>query len=209
MTQIKICGITNEPDALQCLRYGADALGFVFADSPRRVSPAQARKIVTACGPFVTAVGVFVNRPVEEVKQTLEATGCTLAQLHGDEPEHYLQALSPFGAIKAIRVGDHLDVAAITRYKEARAILLDTYVAGVAGGTGRQFDPALAAELVQGGWRVILAGGLTPENVGEVVARARPYAVDVSSGVEREPGRKDPDKIARFVAAVRAADRRD
>jgi phosphoribosylanthranilate isomerase len=129
-----------------------------------------------------------------------------IAQLHGDETEECVQSLHPYAVIKAIRVKDGVDREALSHYRSARAILLDTFVEGKAGGTGQRFDLSIACELVNSGWRVIVAGGLTPENVGEVVTTARPYGVDVSTGVEATLGRKDPEKVARFVAAVRAAD---
>jgi phosphoribosylanthranilate isomerase len=207
MTRIKICGITNLEDAQLAAACGADAIGFVFADSPRRVAPEKAGEIMAQMEPFVTGVGVFVDAAVDEVRGALQVSGCMVAQLHGNEGEDYIQALSPYGVVKALRVGEKLDAGRAGRYKKARAILLDTYVPGQAGGTGRRFDLAVAGQMVRGGWRVIVAGGLTPENVGEVVASVRPYGVDVSSGVEAAPGRKDHDKVARFVAAVRAAER--
>jgi len=207
MTRIKICGITNREDAHRAAECGADAIGFVFAESPRRTTPEAAGKIMAELGPFVTGVGVFVDAPVDEVKRALEVSGCTVAQLHGDEGEEYIKSLASYRVIKAIRVGASLDETNTGRYKKAGAILLDTYVAGQVGGTGRRFDPAVAARLVKEGWRVIVAGGLRPENVGEVVSSVRPYGVDVSTGVEAAPGRKDREKVAQFIAAVRAADR--
>lgn len=207
MTRIKVCGITNREDAAHCAACGADAIGFVFADSPRRIAPERAREIMCRLEPFVTGVAVFVDRLAEEVRRTLEITGCSVAQLHGSEPPHYIRSLAPYPVIKAVRVRESLDEALVSSYKEARAILLDTHVAGVAGGTGERFDLALARKLVQEGWRVIVAGGLTSDNVGEVVASVRPYGVDVSSGVESAPGRKDPERVAQFIASVRAADR--
>jgi len=207
MTRIKICGITNLQDAQWAAQCGADALGFVLAESPRRIAPARAREILRRIEPFVTGVGVFVDLPAEEVKSLLGATGCAVAQLHGSEPPEYLDQLAPYAVIKAIRVGPALDATHVGRYKGVSAILLDTFVEGSAGGTGQRFDPKLAGALVQEGWRVIMAGGLTPENVADVVASVRPYGVDVSTGVERAPGSKDPEKVARFIAAVRAADR--
>ncbi len=206
MTRIKICGMTNREDALWAAECGADAIGFVFAESSRRVAVEAAGEIMAEMEPFVTGVGVFVNRTADEVRAALRVSGCTVAQLHGDEAEDDIRSLAPYGVIKAIRVGASLDETSIGRYKEARAILLDTYVAGQVGGTGRRFDPAVAARLVKEGWRVIVAGGLTPENVGGVVASVRPYGVDVSTGVEAAPGRKDRERVARFIAAVRAAD---
>jgi len=205
MTRVKICGITNREDAECAARCGADAIGFVFADSPRRVTPEQAREILQGLDPFVTAVGVFVNRPVAQVRQALEISGCSAAQLHGEEGEEDIAALAPFAVIKAVRVRGRLDGADLTRYKGANAILLDAYSPEREGGTGARSDPAVAAAVVREGWRVIVAGGLTPENVAAVVAMAAPYGVDVSTGVESAPGRKDHEKVARFIAAVRAA----
>jgi phosphoribosylanthranilate isomerase len=127
--------------------------------------------------------------------------------LHGGESPNFIPALSPYSVVKAMRVRGGLDETMVRRYKDAAAILLDTYVAGQAGGTGERFDPAVAARLVKEGWRVIVAGGLTPDNVGEVVAAVRPYGVDVSTGVEAAPGKKDAHKVADFISAVRAADR--
>ena len=206
MTRIKVCGITNQEDAEHAAGCGVDAIGFVFAESPRRIVPERVRDIMRALEPFVVGVGVFMDRPAAEVKRTLDMTGCTVAQLHGREPPDYIEALAPYGVIKAVRVRERLDEALVNSYKEARAILLDTFVAGVAGGTGQRFAPGLATGLVKRGWRVIVAGGLTPENVGELVGSVRPYGVDVSTGVESAPGDKDPERVEQFVAAVRAAD---
>jgi phosphoribosylanthranilate isomerase len=206
VTRIKICGITNESDAETCLAHGADAIGFMFADSPRRVSVECARDILRSCGPFATAVGVFVDSAIDEVRRTLDVTGCALAQLHGSESAQFIEALSPSRVVKAIRIGS--DQGRVCEsFRTARAILLDTYVPGRAGGTGKRFHPSVAAALVSDGWRVIVAGGLTPENVGEVVQTVRPYGVDVSSGVESAPGRKDHTRVKDFVAAVRAVQR--
>jgi phosphoribosylanthranilate isomerase len=207
MTRIKICGITNHDDAEVAARSGADAIGFVFANSPRKVAPEIARDIMRELDPFVTGVGVFVDRPVTEVCATLEQTGCKVAQLHGNEPPSYINDLRPYRVVKVIRVAERLDETQVSGYKGVGAILLDTFVAGLAGGTGRRFDPALAVTLIEAGWRVIIAGGLTPENVGDLVTSVRPYGVDVSGGVESTPGRKDHTKVAEFIAAVRAADR--
>ncbi len=207
MTRIKICGIARREDARHAAECGADAIGFVFAESPRHVSPEQAGEIMSAVGPFLTGVGVFVDSTVKEVRSALRSSFCTVAQLHGGEPADFIEALSPYSVVKAIRVRGALDETMVRRYKKAAAILLDTHVADRAGGTGRRFSPAVAAGLVKEGWRVIVAGGLTPDNVGEVVAAVRPYGVDVSTGVEATPGKKDPQKVAEFIAAVRAADR--
>ena len=206
MTRIKICGITNREDAQAAVDAGADAIGFNFAESPRHVTPERAAEITAVVSPFVTCVGIFVDASVSEVRETLRVSGCTVAQLHGAESEEHIRALAPIPAIKVVRVGNSLDTSEFEHYREARAILLDTYVAGQMGGTGRRFDPTLASGLIEDGWRVIMAGGLTPENVGEVVTQVRPHGVDVSSGVEISPGRKDHVKMQQFVAAVRAAE---
>ena len=206
MTRVKICGITNYDDGEWAAQCGADAIGFQFAESPRRVTPERAGDILREIEPFATGVGIFVDAEAAEIRRALEISGCAAAQLHGNEPEQLIQALHPYAVIKVIHVRGALDEGDLLRYKRARAILLDTYAPDRAGGTGEQFDPGIAAGLVRKGWRIIVAGGLTPENVGDVVASVRPYGVDVSSGVESEPGRKDHEKVARFVAAVRAAD---
>jgi phosphoribosylanthranilate isomerase len=204
MTRVKICGITNIEDARWAAKCGADAIGFVFAESGRRIAPEAAGEIMREMGPFLTGVGVFVDAPVEEVRRALHVSGCTVAQLHGDETQEQIEALAPYPVVKAIRVRGEAAPHVLAQYRAARAILLDTYAEGRMGGTGQRFDLSIASELVSGGWRVIVAGGLTPENVGEVISAVRPYGVDVSTGVEAAPGRKDPDKVARFIAAVRA-----
>lgn len=206
MTRIKICGITNAEDAECAARCGADALGFVFAESPRRVEPSRARAILAEVEPFITGVGVFVNSTLAEVRDTLATTGCTVAQLHGEEGAGLLDSLVPFAAMKVFHVRDQLDEQQLLPFRRARAILLDTFVPGRSGGTGQQFDHRLVADLIQRGWRIVIAGGLTPDNVYDVVRTVRPYGVDVSSGVEAAPGRKDHHMIEDFVAAVREAD---
>jgi phosphoribosylanthranilate isomerase len=204
MTRVKICGITSIEDARWAAECGADAIGFVFAESGRRVAPEAAGEIMREMGPFLTGVGVFVDAPVEEVRRALQVSGCTVAQLHGDETQGQIEALAPYPMVKAVRVKGTIPRDLPGRCRGARAILLDTYAEGAMGGTGQRFDLSIASELVKVGWRVIVAGGLTPENVGEVISAVRPYGVDVSTGVEAAPGRKDPDKVARFIAAVRA-----
>jgi phosphoribosylanthranilate isomerase len=206
LTRIKICGMTNHADAECAASHGADAIGFIFAPSPRQVTPPAARAILAGVEPFVTGVGVFVNAELDAVRETLEATGCSVAQLHGDEDADFVRALAPYAAVKVFRVRDKLSMETVAPYQSARAILLDAYVPGVPGGTGERFDPRLARDLVQRGWRVIVAGGLTPDNVHDLVTTVRPYGVDVISGVEAAPGRKDHRKIQDFIAAVRAAD---
>lgn len=215
MTVVKICGITNQADARVAAEAGADLIGFVFhPPSPRHVSPEQVREIVRGIRPTTAAreadafprfVGVFVDRRTEAVARILDFCGLDYAQLHGTEPPQDLTALTELGhqVIKAFRVRDADSLAGVSGY-QAAAYLLDTYVPGAPGGTGRRFDWSLALDAKRHG-PVILAGGLRPDNVGEAVRMIRPWGVDVSSGVESEPGRKDPDKVRRFVAGAKTA----
>jgi phosphoribosylanthranilate isomerase len=211
MTRIKVCGITNREDAEIAATCGVDAIGFVFAESPRRVAPEHARELLRGLDPFLVGVGVFVNSPVEEVRRVLELTGCSVAQLHGDEGPEYVEELAPYGVVKVVRVPRRGEDGAGVRREWAHpphscTVLLDTLVPEKMGGTGERFDLSVAEEMVREGYRVIVAGGLTAENVGEVVTRVRPYGVDVSSGVEVAPGRKDHQKVREFVEAVRVSD---
>ncbi|GLZ85573.1 N-(5'-phosphoribosyl)anthranilate isomerase [Metapseudomonas resinovorans] len=201
--RIKICGITRIEDALAAVAAGADAIGFVFyAKSPRAVTPAQAGAIIAALPPFVTTVGLFVDMPRAELTQLLEEVPLDLLQFHGDEsPADCGGYGRPY--IKALRVKPGDDVAAaIARYPEASGVLLDTYVAGTPGGTGEAFDWSLVPR--NAAKPLILAGGLTPENVGDAVRQVRPYAVDVSGGVEASKGIKDTAKIQAFIQQARA-----
>ncbi|WP_394208445.1 phosphoribosylanthranilate isomerase [Pseudomonas putida] len=200
----KICGITRIEDALAAAEAGADAIGFVFyAKSPRAVDVRQARAIIAELPPFVTTVGLFVNASRCELNEILEVVPLDLLQFHGDEtPQDCEGYHRPW--IKALRVrpGDDLE-AACQLYAGARGILLDTYVAGVPGGTGEAFDWSLVpAHLSK---PIILAGGLSADNVGQAIAQVRPYAVDVSGGVERAKGIKDAAKIEAFMQAVKQA----
>ncbi len=200
----KICGITRIEDALAAAQAGADAIGFVFyAKSPRAVDVRQARAIIAEVPPFVTTVGLFVNASRCELNEILEVVPLDLLQFHGDEtPQDCEGYHRPW--IKALRVrpGDDLE-AACQLYAGARGILLDTYVAGVPGGTGEAFDWSLVpAHLSK---PIILAGGLSADNVGQAIAQVRPYAVDVSGGVERAKGIKDAAKIEAFMQAVKQA----
>ncbi|GLO05843.1 phosphoribosylanthranilate isomerase [Pseudomonas putida] len=200
----KICGITRIEDALAAAQAGADAIGFVFyAKSPRAVDVRQARAIIAELPPFVTTVGLFVNASRCELNEILEVVPLDLLQFHGDEtPQDCEGYHRPW--IKALRVrpGDDLE-AACQLYAGARGILLDTYVAGVPGGTGEAFDWSLVpAHLSK---PIILAGGLSADNVGQAIAQVRPYAVDVSGGVEQAKGIKDAAKIEAFMQAVKQA----
>ncbi len=204
MTRVKICGITSAEDALAAVEAGADALGFVFAPgTPRLVPPETAERIVAGLPPFVTAVGVFVDQPLEEVLRIAARCNLQAVQLHGDEPEAFSRRI-PLKVIKALRVRDVPDLRPIPTYP-AHAFLLDAFVEGQAGGTGALISWDLAVH-AKGHAPIILSGGLRPETVALAVRRVRPYGVDVSSGVEAGPGRKDHQKVREFIAAVRQAD---
>jgi phosphoribosylanthranilate isomerase len=200
----KICGITRIEDALAAVEAGADAIGFVFyPKSPRAVTAQQAKAIIAALPPFISTVGLFVNASACELNETLDAVPLDLLQFHGDEtPEQCEGYHRPF--IKALRVKAGDDIAAACKqYSKASGILLDTYVEGVPGGTGETFDWALIPKELSK--PIILAGGLTSANVSQAIAQVRPYAVDVSGGVEKSKGIKDHDKIRAFMSAVHGA----
>ena len=199
----KICGITRIEDALAAVEAGADAIGLVFyAKSPRAVNVQQARAIIAALPPFVTTVGLFVNASRCELGEILDAVPLDLLQFHGDEsPEDCEGYHRPY--IKALRVKAGDDIArSCQAYAKASGILLDTYVEGVPGGTGEAFDWSLVPQGLSK--PIILAGGLCAQNVAQAIAQVRPYAVDVSGGVEQSKGIKDQAKIRAFMQAVRS-----
>jgi len=201
-TRIKICGITRPEDGLAVAEAGGDAIGLVFYEpSPRNVTIEQAQAVVAALPPFVTVVGLFVNATDDEIREVLDAVPLGLLQFHGDEPAGLCGGYGlPY--IKALRMAPGLDVAATAGlYRDAQGILLDAYQPGVAGGTGEVFDWQAVPEGLKK--PIILAGGLTPDNVGEGIAQVHPYAVDVSGGVEAAKGIKDINKISAFIDAVR------
>lgn len=204
MVKVKICGITNVDDALHACACGADALGFVFYEkSPRCVSPEKARQIVAKLPPFVTTVGLFVNAAMVQIRQVVDFCGMDVIQFHGDEGPTDCN-VGPHRIIKALRVKD---ASSFTGHEAflVSALLLDAWVSGVYGGTGERFNWDLAAAVARQR-PVILAGGLTPENVADAVRIVRPYGVDVSSGVEASPGRKDPQKVAAFIRNAKRVD---
>lgn len=204
-TRVKICGITSARDAQYAVDSGADAIGLVFyPPSPRAVSIEQARDICSQLPAFVTVVALCVDKSAAEVTELLRALPVDLLQFHGNESADFCGQFSrPY--MKAIRVSENMDVAAeMLRYPGASAILLDTYRKGVPGGTGEQFDWGLVPAGQRS--RVVLAGGLNPGNIANAIATVGPYAVDVSGGVELEPGKKDPQKIADFMQQVIMAD---
>ena len=202
--RIKICGITSAHDALAAVEAGADALGFMFfQDSPRRVPIEQAGSIVRELPPFVAKVGVFVNPTETEVRVAIAECGIDTLQFHGEEPPPFCQQ---FGLkfIKAFRVQNADSLKPASEYASA-AWLLDSYVPGQHGGTGAVFNWDIAADAARRHRWVILAGGLTPENVADAVRRVKPFGLDVSSGVESSPRRKEPAKIRAFIEAARSA----
>ena len=205
--RIKICGITNEEDALAAARLGADAIGFIFAPSPRQIAPERAKQIVEVIPPFVLTVGVFVDTGPEEVARVASLCSLDVLQFHGGESSAYCGSFDR-RIIKAIRMQSRKDLDGLTEYSGAvHGLLLDTYVPNQHGGTGQTFDWSLAVEAKKHG-RIILAGGLNPENVVMAIEQVKPYAVDASSGVERSPGLKDHAKMARFIENVYEATRK-
>lgn len=206
-TRIKVCGITRPEDARLATDLGADALGFVFwPGSPRHVTAEHAARIIRALPPFVTAVGVFVNQPLDEIRATASLARLGAIQLHGDEPAATWAGV-PVPCIKAIAVDAAFDAAGIAAWPASIVPLLDAHDSTRRGGTGRLIDWRLAARLAPLR-RIVLAGGLRPENIQDAIAQVRPYAVDVSSGVEREPGIKDAARLRAFVEGVATADAR-
>ena len=202
--RVKICGITNVDDALAAVEAGADALGFMFyAPSPRAVRPGPVAEIIRALPPFIGKVGVFVNPSEEEVLHAIATCGLDAVQFHGHEAPEFC---ARFGVkvIKAFRVQDEESLQALPAY-QVGAWLLDSFVPGQFGGTGAQFNWDLALAAKKLGRPVILAGGLTPDNAAEAARRVQPFALDVSSGVEAAPGRKDAAKVRAFIRAAKGA----
>lgn len=206
-TRVKICGVTRLEDAQFAVELGAAALGFNFyPPSPRYGSPASAREIILKLSPLVVAVGVFANETKDDhVAGVAEEAGVTAVQLHGPEFPSLDRALAKFRLIRAVAVGNGFRAETL-RELQADAFLLDAFDTKFLGGTGKPFDWSLARAANNFG-TIILAGGLTPENVGQAIRDVRPFAVDVASGVESEPGIKDPAKLRDFFAAVARADK--
>ena len=199
--RVKICGITNIEDAFHAADCGADALGFVFYPaSPRCIEPDDARRIIAELPPMITTVGLFVDETSDRIRQTVEFCGLDTVQLHGEETPAQC-FYPPCRVIKALRLKEGMDDSLFSAYRVS-ALLLDAYVPGRPGGTGHCCDWE-KARLIAARHRVILAGGLNPENVAAAVDRVRPYGVDVSSGVEKSPGHKDPEKVASFIRMAR------
>ena len=203
--KVKICGITNPQDAQVAISAGADALGFVFfSESPRFIQPRVARQIIAHFPPFVIPVGIFVNAELNVVQETMQECGLALAQLHGDETPEYCETLHR-PVIRGIRLKKRGSLLAMADYKGragVRGFIVDAYSKSAYGGTGITADWDLAAEAAEEA-PIILAGGLTPDNVQEAIQKVKPHGVDVSSGVEASPGKKDPVKVQAFIQAVK------
>lgn len=202
--RVKICGITSVADALTAAEAGADMIGLMFYEgSPRHITIAQAAEISRSLSPFVLKVGVFVNPEEAQVMEAISACGLNLLQFHGDEPSDFC---TQFGlmSVKALRVQNAESIAALENY-QTDAFLLDAYSKSGLGGTGEKFNWDLAVEARKFNKPIFLAGGLTPENVAAAVAQVRPFAVDVSSGVESTPGKKDAAKVRAFITAAKSA----
>jgi len=203
MVKVKICGITNPEDAQAACAYGADAVGFVFAKSPRRVSLQTAKSIIKKLPPFVAKVGVFVNEGRDKVRKIATDCGLDCLQFHGDETPGYCDYFSDkYKIIKAVRVRGISSLAGLKKYN-VDAFLLDTYMRGRRGGTGAKFDWNLAVKAKRYGKPVILAGGIGIGNLEDAVRIARPYAVDASSSIEKAPGRKDHKLMKAFIEKIR------
>jgi phosphoribosylanthranilate isomerase len=199
---LKICGITRLSDALHAIEHGAGALGFVFwSQSPRYIAPERAAEIIAALPPDVDAVGVFVNEAVDSIRAIVAQTGISAIQLHGDETPDYASALG-WPVLKAVSVQQAEQ--AVGAWPPETTFLMDAADPVRRGGTGATVDWQQAAAAARGR-RVVLAGGLTPDNVATAIGMVRPYGVDVSSGVEDAPGVKNQDKVARFLASARSA----
>ncbi|MDP1770299.1 MAG: phosphoribosylanthranilate isomerase [Nitrospirota bacterium] len=205
MAKVKICGITSAEDARVAVEAGADALGFIFyRKSPRYIEPAVARQIIMNLPPLVIPVGVFVNEESQAVRNVMDECGLAFAQLHGNETATYCQELGR-PVLKALRVKDRSAFLALAEYRGragVRGFVLDAFSDQAYGGTGQVIDWAVAAEAAKAA-NILLAGGLTPDNVGEAIKAVQPYGVDVSSGVEREPGKKDHEKVRAFIRAAK------
>ncbi len=208
MTKVKICGITNLEDARLAIEWGADELGFNFyAGSTRYIEPRACKEIVEKLPRSTSTVGVFVNMSMNGILEVSKIAGLTAIQLHGDEDGDFVRAIRRKAGLKIIKVIRIGPVVSFIHdpFLDAHAVLLDAFSPNERGGTGRTFNWTVAKELTESFSRVYLAGGLNAENVAEAVRTVQPYAVDVASGVESSPGKKDPEKIAAFIKAAKEA----
>ena len=208
MTKVKICGITNYDDASFAVKLGADALGFIFASSPRKISPEEAREIIRKIPPFVKSVGVFVNEKPETIEEIIEYCGIDIVQLHGDESPELCERYMP-RTIKVLRVKDESILDQIPLYRDkVKAFLLDTYSEKKAGGTGKIFDWDIANKIKDYNIPIILSGGLNPSNIEEALQKVNPYAVDVVSGTEQSPGKKSYMLMKEFFEKIKSIEER-
>ncbi len=206
MAKVKICGITSLKDALAAQDSGADFLGFVFADSPRKVAPEKAGEIIAKLSPSVKIVALFVNEIKDKVFEAVQKMGrVDLLQFHGDETSKYCQCFTEQEIIKVFRIRNEASIAPIRSFDGIDFVLLDTFEPGRYGGTGKRLDLSLVTGLTQLGKPIFLSGGLNPDNVKDAVEKIRPFCVDVSSGVEKEPGKKDPKLVARFIQNAKSS----
>lgn len=204
---VKICGITECEDAISAVKLGAAALGFIFAPSPRQISPDEARSIIKALPPGVKTIGVFVNEKAAAIRKHILYCGLDWVQLHGQESPEFCRELMPY-AIKAVGIKDDAGLHTIADYRACvRALLLDTYSEDQAGGTGKTFNWQLAIKAKTPGLPIFLAGGLGPSNIEAAIRMVRPYAVDVNSGVEERPGKKSYGLMKALMEKVRKSDR--
>ncbi len=202
MVQVKICGITRMADAEKAVELGADALGFIFAESQRKITPQKARGITRRISPFVKTVGVFVNEQPAKIREIMDFCGLDLVQLHGNESVTICSELAP-RVIKAFRVQGEETLVQIAHYKDhVRAILMDTYQKGLNGGTGKTFDWQLALKAKNIGIPLVLSGGLGLENIQEALEVVNPSAVDIGSGIEERPGIKDHERMGKLMEKV-------
>ena len=201
--KIKICGLMSIADVKMCAANGVDFIGFVFAESPRRITKEQAGIITGVIPPEIKKAGVFVNEEEKVVRDIAEYCGLDVLQFHGEETPDYCSHFEGFEVFKAFRLNEEKDLIPIPSY-DVSAFLLDAFVEGTYGGTGKTFNWELAVEAKKFGKPIVLSGGLNPENVSGAIMKVRPEMVDVSSGVESAPGKKDPDKVREFVEKVRS-----
>jgi len=202
MMKVKICGITNHRDASMAVELGVDALGFIFAQSPRQIDPEKARAIISSLPPFVQTVGVFVNEAPAKITEVVRFCGLDMIQLHGDESPDVCSEFMP-RTIKAFRLKDESSLESIKPYLgKVRALLFDTYSEEKRGGTGKTFDWGLAVKGKELGVPIILSGGLSPSNIEDAISTVKPYAVDVNSGVEESPGIKDHHLMKQLMEII-------
>lgn len=203
MVRVKICGITNRQDARMSVEMGADAIGFIFAPSPRQITPEKAREIICGIPPFVQTVGVFVNEKPDAIREITGSCGLDFIQLHGDETPETCAEFMP-QAIKAFRISDGSGLQSIRSYHgKIRAILFDSYDEKIRGGTGKTCNWDLAVRGKDFGIPMILSGGLTLSNIEKAISSVKPFAVDVNSGVEKRPGKKDHFLMKELMEKIR------